>query len=181
MLGSWWRHQMETFSATTAWPFVRGIHRSPVVPPTKASDAELWCFLWSAPDQRLSKQSRRRWFEMASNNCQVNITIGSNTESVIFQNINHVTKLKCVTSIFCKILSTIPEKHGIDKFQWAESWSNNTCIGGHILISAILLYRYAAAGECYIWHITRSQEKYQCKFPGANYTLDDQAFQQRSC
>ena len=25
------------------WPFVRGIHR------TKASDAELWCFLWSAP------------------------------------------------------------------------------------------------------------------------------------
>ena len=25
---SWWRHQMETFSAY--WPFVRGIHRSPV-------------------------------------------------------------------------------------------------------------------------------------------------------
>ena len=28
------------------WPFVRGIHRSPR---TKARDAELWCFLWSAP------------------------------------------------------------------------------------------------------------------------------------
>ena len=26
------------------WPFVRGIHRG-----HKASDAELWCFLWSAP------------------------------------------------------------------------------------------------------------------------------------
>ena len=26
------------------WPFVQGIH-----PLTKASDAELWCFLWSAP------------------------------------------------------------------------------------------------------------------------------------
>ena len=26
------------------WPFVRGI------PHTKASDAELWCFLWSAPE-----------------------------------------------------------------------------------------------------------------------------------
>ena len=26
--------------------FVRGIHRSPVIPSTKASDAELWCFLW---------------------------------------------------------------------------------------------------------------------------------------
>ena len=28
------------------WPFVRGIHRW--IPLTKASDAELWCFLWSA-------------------------------------------------------------------------------------------------------------------------------------
>ena len=33
------------------WPFVRGIHRSPVVPLTKASDAMFWCFLWSAPEQ----------------------------------------------------------------------------------------------------------------------------------
>ena len=33
------------------WAFVRGIHRSPVNSLTKASDAELWCFLWSAPEQ----------------------------------------------------------------------------------------------------------------------------------
>ena len=32
------------------WPFVRGIHRSPVNSPHKASDAELWCFLWSASE-----------------------------------------------------------------------------------------------------------------------------------
>ena len=32
------------------WPFVWGIHRSPVNFPTKASDAEFWCFLWSAPE-----------------------------------------------------------------------------------------------------------------------------------
>ena len=32
-------------------PLVRGIHRSPVVPLTKASDEALWCFLWSAPEQ----------------------------------------------------------------------------------------------------------------------------------
>ena len=31
------------------WPFVRGIHRSPVNSPQKAGDAELWCFLCSAP------------------------------------------------------------------------------------------------------------------------------------
>ena len=30
------------------WPFVRWIHRW--IPHTKASDAELWCFLWSAPE-----------------------------------------------------------------------------------------------------------------------------------
>ena len=33
------------------WPFVRGIHRSPVnFTYTKASDAELWCFLWSTSE-----------------------------------------------------------------------------------------------------------------------------------
>ena len=31
------------------WPFVQGIHRSPVNSPRKASAAELWCFLRSAP------------------------------------------------------------------------------------------------------------------------------------
>ena len=28
-----------------------GIHRSPVNSPHRANDAELWCFLWSAPEQ----------------------------------------------------------------------------------------------------------------------------------
>ena len=32
------------------WPFVRGIHRSRWIPHSKASDAELWCFLWSASE-----------------------------------------------------------------------------------------------------------------------------------
>ena len=46
---SWWRHQMGTFFRITGhlcgeftghwW-----------IPHTKASDAELWCFLWSAPE-----------------------------------------------------------------------------------------------------------------------------------
>ena len=31
------------------WPLVRGIHWSPVIPRTKASDADLWCFLLSTP------------------------------------------------------------------------------------------------------------------------------------
>ena len=32
------------------WPFVRGIHRSRRIPHTKASDAGVWCFPWSASE-----------------------------------------------------------------------------------------------------------------------------------
>ena len=32
------------------WPFVQGIHRSRWIPHTTVSDAELWCFLWSASE-----------------------------------------------------------------------------------------------------------------------------------
>ena len=41
---TWWRHQMETFSALLALC----VWNSPI-PLTKASDAELRCFLWAAP------------------------------------------------------------------------------------------------------------------------------------
>ena len=41
------------------WPFVRGIHRSPVNPRTKASDVELWCFLWSALEQTVKQTIAR--------------------------------------------------------------------------------------------------------------------------
>ena len=37
------------------WPFVRGIHRSPWIPLTKASDEELWYFLWSASEQTVEQ------------------------------------------------------------------------------------------------------------------------------
>ena len=44
---SWWRHQIETFPALLA--LCAG--NSPVSGEfTKASDAELWCFLWSTPN-----------------------------------------------------------------------------------------------------------------------------------
>ena len=46
---SWWRHQMERFSALLA--IFDGEFTSPRwIPLTKASDAELWCFLWSTPE-----------------------------------------------------------------------------------------------------------------------------------
>ena len=51
---SWWSHQMETFSLLLA--LCGGMHRSPVDSPTKASDAELWCFLWS-PHEKMFQQT----------------------------------------------------------------------------------------------------------------------------
>ena len=60
-LSPWWHHQMENFPRY--WPFVWGINRSPVNSRTKASDTELWCFLWSAPEWRLSKRSWGWWCE----------------------------------------------------------------------------------------------------------------------
>ena len=44
---TWWRHQMETFSALLAICAGNTDHRW--IPHTNASDAELWCFLWSVP------------------------------------------------------------------------------------------------------------------------------------
>ena len=51
---SLWRHQMEAISALLALcegnpPATGGF------PFTKASDAELWCFLWSAPEQTVEQ------------------------------------------------------------------------------------------------------------------------------
>ena len=48
---SWWRHQMETFPC--CWPFVRGIHLSPL----DSSHKDQWrgCFLWSAPEQTVEQ------------------------------------------------------------------------------------------------------------------------------
>ena len=62
---TWWRHQMEAFSSLLA--LCAG--NSPVTskfpsqrPVTRSFDV----FLWSTQSKRLSKRSRRRWFEMPS-------------------------------------------------------------------------------------------------------------------
>ena len=58
---SWWRQQMETFSALLALSGgnLAG-HR--MIPLTQASDAEFWCFLWSEKKVVLLF-TRHRWFE----------------------------------------------------------------------------------------------------------------------
>ena len=58
---SWWRHQMEPFSAFMA--LCAGNSRSRWIPRTKASDAKLWYFFDLRLNIRLSKQPRGWWFE----------------------------------------------------------------------------------------------------------------------
>ena len=61
-LTPWWRHQMETFPLN--WPFVRGIHRSPVNSPHKGQwRGALMFFFDLRLYKRLSKQSWGWWFE----------------------------------------------------------------------------------------------------------------------
>ena len=68
-----WRH------SPRYWPFVRGIPRW--IPLTKASDAELWCFFWSAP--------------VVANNCCANNCGAGNSRrhrahyDVTVMNVNH--------------------------------------------------------------------------------------------
>ena len=51
---TWWCHQMETPSVFTGplWGEYAGRRWIPL---TKASDAELWCFLWSTPEQTVEQ------------------------------------------------------------------------------------------------------------------------------
>ena len=49
---SLWRNQMETFSTLLAlYEGKPPVDSPPWIPLTKASDAQLWCFLWCAPKQ----------------------------------------------------------------------------------------------------------------------------------
>ena len=47
---SWWRHQMDTFSAGVTGHLCGEFTGPRWIPHTKASDAELWCLLWSASE-----------------------------------------------------------------------------------------------------------------------------------
>ena len=61
---SWWRHQMKHFPRN--WPFVRGIHRSPVNSPHKGQWRGALMFTLICPNKRLSKHSGGWWFETLS-------------------------------------------------------------------------------------------------------------------
>ena len=65
IIQSWWRHQMETFSALLA--HLCGEFTGPRrIPHTKVSDTELWCSFYLCLNKRLNKQWWGWWFETLS-------------------------------------------------------------------------------------------------------------------
>ena len=69
------------------WPFVRGIHRSPVNSlHTKASDAELWCFLWSVPEQTVEKNNNRDPGDLRRHRAQYDVTV------IMWRKQTHISK-----------------------------------------------------------------------------------------
>ena len=64
VMKTWWRHQMEAFSTLPCWPFVWGIHRSPVNSPHKGQWRWALMFSLMHPSEKcLSKQLWGSWFE----------------------------------------------------------------------------------------------------------------------
>ena len=106
---SWWRHQMETFSALLA--LVRGIHRLSVDSPQKGQWRGVLMFLWSAPEQTVnnletsdSRHNRAHYdvFVMFINGLMAwNHGIDYNTcLDMLYKNICLVTFVAIVRSIF---------------------------------------------------------------------------------
>ena len=90
---TWWRHQMEAFSALLA--FGAGNSRYRWIPHTKASDAENWCFFYLCLNQQLSKQWRRRWFETPSLSLWRNCNVYVSLEYAIIGSDNGLTTIQC--------------------------------------------------------------------------------------
>ena len=76
------------------------------IPRTKASDAEVWCFLWSAPDKRLSKQWWDWWFKTPSGPLWRHCNVTTLTQNVELSNMTfhvfevHIQYLHSIVSPF---------------------------------------------------------------------------------
>ena len=76
------------------WPLCGEFTDPRWIPRTRASDTELWCFLWNAPCKRLSKQSLGWWFETPSSSLW-----GHCKASVDFHNVPWRQMTSLVTSL----------------------------------------------------------------------------------
>ena len=101
---AWWRHQMETFPRH--WPFVKGIHRSPVDSPHKVQWHSFSVFFDLPQNKRLSKQSKHRWFETPWRSlwCYCNGKNGKKSEK-FFTCLDHAW---CISEVYQQAFPPIP-------------------------------------------------------------------------
>ena len=79
-----WRHQMETFSALLA--LCEGERQRSPVPLTKAGEAELWCFRWSAPAWTNVWAGNRDTGDLRCNRVQNDLTAMKMLNSFVMHN-----------------------------------------------------------------------------------------------
>ena len=105
------QHQMETFSALPETWKIREFTGHQWIPLTKASDAELWCFLWSPREQTV---------ELITGTPSIWDAIAFITDAVTVM--DHITYVDpclssrgvsntCVISVRCKYISICPSTH----------------------------------------------------------------------
>ena len=96
------------------WPFVREFTGHRWIPLRKASDAELWCFLWSAPDKLLGKQSWGWWFETVSS------SLWRHCNVVCVQSMKGLHKTNCKYGNSSKVLHQTLKAHPCHKYKAAS-------------------------------------------------------------
>ena len=103
------------------WTFVRGTHRSPVVPLTKAFDAELWYFLWSAPQQmvEITIETFGIWDAMAL----IMPSLKDVFEHVVWAMTGSLSRSRCV-KVLLLVLVQVLSPHG----KRLSYWSNCGCV-----------------------------------------------------
>ena len=138
-----WRHQMETFSALLAFVGESTGHRW--IPLTKASDAELRCFLWSTPEQTVEQTTETPviWDAIAV------IITSLQSERHGFACITARTKVNHISDFEPATNTPIPRSHGQAKY--CDYWRSyeGTTSSGLVSSDEIIMALHECHGASY--------------------------------
>ena len=101
---SWWRHQSKKISASTG-------HRW--ISLTKASDVELWCFLWSAPEQTVKQTSETSviWDDIALIMTALQCWEPKHYDRVVWLKVQYLAILYLIENLLHLYKSCLPNLH----------------------------------------------------------------------
>ena len=121
---AWWRHQMETFTKLLALC----VGNSPVTG-TGASDAELWCFLWSAPEQTVERATE---MPVIYDYYDVIVMVKISSAVILMWIIQSGHNVACIThnKILTLLLFTFECKSNTYMFTWFGIWAHKPRMKG---------------------------------------------------